>query len=257
MAEAVARHRRDLAAGEPMLTHRFLCPAARIDELRAALTGSDRITLGLIGSGTALSAAAAVVEADPRLRIALVEFAADPGRLGAEVRAASTCGAAVFVEPVERADTPRLATALTGLGAGLKIRCGGVRAEMFPSPTHVAEALLVAAAAGVPVKATAGLHHAVRHRDPRTGFVHHGFLNLVVGAARAALDGGRDDVAEALSITDGAALAAEAAELAPESVTTTRRLLASYGSCNTAVPPAETAALGLAPVAPEREGHRS
>ncbi|MGH9008457.1 MAG: hypothetical protein ACRDYF_01260, partial [Acidimicrobiia bacterium] len=34
MADALARHRADEAAGYPMLSHRFLCPASRIGELR-------------------------------------------------------------------------------------------------------------------------------------------------------------------------------------------------------------------------------
>ena len=37
MAAALARHRADEAAGHPMLTHRFLCPASRLGELRAEL----------------------------------------------------------------------------------------------------------------------------------------------------------------------------------------------------------------------------
>src|SRR5690606_33764972 len=37
MADALARHRRDQAAGSPVLTHRFLCPASRITELRSGL----------------------------------------------------------------------------------------------------------------------------------------------------------------------------------------------------------------------------
>lgn len=37
MASAVARHRRDRAAGSPVLTHRFVCPVARLGELRARL----------------------------------------------------------------------------------------------------------------------------------------------------------------------------------------------------------------------------
>jgi len=39
MAEALARHRADEAAGYPMLSHRFLCPASRIGELRAEWAG--------------------------------------------------------------------------------------------------------------------------------------------------------------------------------------------------------------------------
>ena len=41
----------------------------------------------------------------------------------------------------------------------------------------------------LPFKLTAGLHHAVRHTDPDTGLIHHGFLN-VLAATLAAAGGG-------------------------------------------------------------------
>lgn len=261
MVEAIARHRRDLESGEPMLAHRFLCPATRIDELRSTLGPDDRISLGLIASDDgALTAAAAVVDADPRLRPALIEITVDPGDLETSLRAATAYGVPVFVEVRDRSDSPRLASAIARHDAGLKIRCGGVRSDLFPTPAEVADALTAAASAGVPVKATAGMHHAVRHRDPDTGFVHHGYLNLVIGAARAAQGASTADVADALSITDGTALAAEASALEPDAAAAARRLLTSYGSCSTATPPAEAAELGLAPSAsalPLSEGTRS
>ncbi|CAM3540254.1 hypothetical protein ACXYTP_24225 [Tsukamurella ocularis] len=260
MGEALARHRRDLAGDDPMLTHRFLCPVERIDELRAGLAPDDRIALGLIASAAtpdgALAAAAATVEADPRSRLALLEIACDPADLGATIPALTALGRPVFVEAPDRAATPRLAAALAGHGAGLKIRCGGIRADLFPRPDEVADALVAAAAAGVRVKATAGLHHAVRHRDPATGFLHHGFLNLVLAAARAAVGADPDTVADAVASTDGPALTAEALRLPPDGAAAARRLLHAYGSCSTTTPPAEAAAAGLAPE-PVTEGQRS
>ncbi|MEU8382752.1 hypothetical protein AB0C32_26620, partial [Streptosporangium sp. NPDC048865] len=46
MAEALERHRGDLSGNDPVLTHRFLCPAGRLAELRDHLTFPIR--LGLI-----------------------------------------------------------------------------------------------------------------------------------------------------------------------------------------------------------------
>ncbi|CAM3167462.1 hypothetical protein [Tsukamurella hominis] len=252
MSEALVRHSRDLAGRDPMLTHRFLCPVERIDELRAGLTDTDRIAVGLIASagtsdGALAAAAATTTDADPRVRLALVEIASDPADLDAALPAATSFDTPVFVEAPDRADTPRLAAALAGRGAGLKVRCGGARAALFPRPDELAAALVVAAAANVPVKATAGLHHAVRHRDPATGFVHHGFLNLVLAAARAAAGAQHGAVTAALANTDGPALAAEALSLPPDGAAAARRLLRAYGSCSTTTPPAEAAAFGLAP----------
>ena len=76
-------------------------------------------------------------------------------------------------------------------GAAAKLRCGGVKPEMIPSTEQVADALLALAAADVPFKATAGLHHPCRSvqnltyeaSPPRA--VMHGFVNVFLGAALA------------------------------------------------------------------------
>jgi hypothetical protein len=123
-----------------------------------------------------------------------------------------------------------------------KLRCGGQAVESFPSVDQVAEFLAVLAASGASFKATAGLHNAVRHHDPKTGFTHHGFLNLLVATSRA-LSG--TDVRGALSNEDGAELAAEAAALSDDAARAVRGVFASYGSCSLAEPVADLEALGL------------
>ncbi|MFN8816372.1 MAG: hypothetical protein ACK51N_05510 [bacterium] len=94
-----------------------------------------------------------------------------------------------FFELPLDADFRGFATALAGTGFGAKIRTGGVKPEMFPSPEVVADFLLACAASEVPFKATAGLHHPVRASYPLTyepgcaSGTMHGFLNVFLGAA--------------------------------------------------------------------------
>ena len=65
---------------------------------------------------------------------------------------------------------------------GLKMRTGGAYPEDVPDANHVAFAIAQCRDAGVRFKATAGLHHPVRHYDDSIETMMHGFLN-VFGAA--------------------------------------------------------------------------
>jgi hypothetical protein len=75
--------------------------------------------------------------------------------------------------------------ALSEMESGAKIRTGGVTAEAHPAPLDVARFIVNCAAADVPFKATAGLHHPFRHHAPEVGCLQFGFVNMFIGAALA------------------------------------------------------------------------
>jgi hypothetical protein len=86
-------------------------------------------------------------------------------------------------------DVRGLVTAMAGTGARAKVRTGGVTPELIPAPRAVARFLGACAAAEVPFKATAGLHHPVRAEYPLTyepncpRGIMFGFLNVFLAAA--------------------------------------------------------------------------
>lgn len=59
-----------------------------------------------------------------------------------------------------------------------KIRCGGMKSSDFPSTGELAAFLHAALRTGYPFKATAGLHHPVRHFNEGQHMMMHGFLNV-------------------------------------------------------------------------------
>lgn len=75
---------------------------------------------------------------------------------------------------------------------GLKIRCGGTTPEAFPPDAHLVHVIAACRDAGVGFKATAGLHHPVRHYSETYESIMHGFLN-VFGAAALAVEHNLDD----------------------------------------------------------------
>jgi hypothetical protein len=155
----------------------------------------------------------------------------------------------VFAEPPVPADTPSHGwlAALDELAAReihLKFRTGGATADAFPAASQLAVCIEAALDRELPFKCTAGLHNAVRHTDPETGFEHHGFLN-VLRATRTSLDGGSPgDVAEVLSQTDGTAIA-ERISADPEEAARTRRWFTSFGSCSVLEAHEDLVELGL------------
>jgi hypothetical protein len=255
MAAALARHRADEAAGYPMLTQRFLCPASRVTELRKELAGAAAgegrpLRLGVIADTgvDGLAAVQAELVAEPALALETVEVAARSAEaVAAVLDALAGVETAVFVEGPRDPGWVATLAGWRGPGGlrGAKVRCGGATADMFPSPEELAAFLCACADTAVTFKATAGLHGAVRHRDEATGFVHHGFVNLLAATARAVARAPVGEVGEALASTDGPALVAELQALPERTVVLTRSLFRAYGSCSTSEPREEAAALGL------------
>jgi hypothetical protein len=124
----------------------------------------------------------------------------------------------------------------------LKFRTGGLEADLFPTPETLAGWIDAALDHETPFKCTAGLHHAIAHRDHETGFPHHGFLNVLL-ATRQAFDGATTaDVATLLADhypNDLVALARNA-DLAGA-----RRWFVSFGSCSVQEPLDDLVGLGL------------
>jgi hypothetical protein len=179
----------------------------------------------------------------------LDDLAGNVRRITAAVDAARAEGglgdAAVYVELPPSAPTPAwlaAADAVAEADHSLKFRTGGLEAHLFPAAATVAAWIDAALDRETSFKCTAGLHHAVRHRDPVTGFEHLGFLNVLL-ATRAAFDGSSPaDVAHLLDdhyVNDLVALARQS-DLAGA-----RRWFTSYGSCSVSEPLEELMGLGL------------
>ncbi|GGO81533.1 hypothetical protein [Nonomuraea cavernae] len=232
MDEALSRHERDQARNNPLLTQRFLCPTSRLDGLRRESFRPRRI--GLIVDTPDLPPF-------EDLPVDLVEVRLPPDMSVAELARKMTDrlppGVRLFVEVPARkgnADVPE--------GVGLKVRCGGETAEAFPPVEHLAAFIRFCADHDIPFKATAGLHHAIRHFDPSLGVDRHGFLNLLLAVCEAAE---HRDPAPMLRTTDVGHLVRMAESVSPETAEHARRLLVSYGSCNTSAPLEDLRALGL------------
>ena len=80
-------------------------------------------------------------------------------------------------------DPRGLIAALVGEEAGAKFRTGGTTPQAHPAAENLARAMHACAAAGVPFKATAGMHRALCHFNQAAGAKQFGFLNLLIGAA--------------------------------------------------------------------------
>ena len=175
-----------------------------------------------------------------------VQAAVDAARCRGRPRARTT---PVYVElPQVEADHAWLAAAdVVAEGEHrLKFRTGGLEADRFPAPATGAGWIDAALDRETPFKCTAGLHHAIAHRDHATGFEHHGFLNVLL-ATRQAFDGATQaEVATLLADTypnDLVALARTAQQSGD--LAGARRWFTSFGCCEVREPLDDLVGLGL------------
>ena len=203
MAAAVRQYAEHRAGPDAWALGRFVVPVARLAELERETT-----ELGPRDPASPWRLSALLgVEAAEDLK-ALGEFNcrhAAPGALAlsadvVEARAGSVEAVdrllaamprwvQAYVEiPLDRDPAP-LVAAIARHGARAKARTGGVTAEAFPTAEQVLRFLRACTAAGVPFKATAGLHHPLRAEyrltyatDSARGIMF-GFLNVFLTAA--------------------------------------------------------------------------
>lgn len=233
LADAVVAHRLHRAAGYAGLVGPLVVTVPDL----ARLAGAGPLEVAVVAAN-ADAAAAAMHQAPEGVRIAALEIS------GTTVAALQSvigepAGVTVYVElPRDGHGGERraaLVEALAGSPYRAKLRTGGVRADLYPDELELAETVVALSEAGVPFKATAGLHHALRNTDPDTGFEQHGFLNLLAATDAAVHGAGVDDLAAVLAQRDARSLAIPAGET----------LLRSIGTCSIADPVAELADLGL------------
>lgn len=147
----------------------------------------------------------------------------------------------VYVEVPRDSRRNAVVRELAAGGLRAKLRTGGIRADLYPDERELAGSLVTLATAGVPFKATAGLHHAMRNTDPQTRFEQHGFLNLLVAAQAASEGAPVGTVAHILAERDPAIVVAQVAKLDAE----VRTAFRSFGTCSVNEPLDELIELGL------------
>jgi hypothetical protein len=153
-------------------------------------------------------------------------------------------GVDVYVEVPRDARRPELLRALHGRYRA-KFRTGGVRAELYPDEAELAAAVCAAVEAGVSFKATAGLHHALRNTDPRTGFEQHGFLNLLLATDAVVHGAAQRDAAALLAERDGEIVSELVRGLGDERARAARESFLSFGTCSVTDPLGELVSLGI------------
>ena len=166
---------------------------------------------------------------------------------------------ALFLE-ISPGDEPGyLIAAIADTPASAKLRTGGVVATAIPSPDHVLRFIGLCVDNGVPFKATAGLHHAIRGQYPLTyeqdspSATMFGYLNIFFAAAFCAAGSSPSAVRGALEETDPSQFRFDDSGVwwrdhvvIREQLNVVRQAVAtSFGSCSFSEPVAEARKLNL------------
>jgi hypothetical protein len=264
MRTAVRNYASYRAAGDAALLGRFVVPAARLREFAAELDSLDARGIrasAVLGANPAadLETIAAFNARGGRATIDAIEAKADrPGTIY-ELTSKAAANVDVFVELPIDGELELLVDAARAAGARAKIRTGGITLDAFPGARSVVRFMRACLDAGVPFKATAGLHHpitgtyALTYAPDSARGTMFGFLNVFLAAAFLAAGMSDDDAARLLNDGDASAFSfgddgaawrghrVDAAQLA----STHSRVFGSFGSCSFSEPVGELRHLTL------------
>ena len=220
LPEALAEDRAARESAYADLLNRFVVPAGRVAELPGEMPGLSVVLSGVEDADRLDGRGIEAVE------LALSSPQPRAADLLATYRALKPLGVEIYFELVLddgwRNDVPATIGAIATVGARVKLRCGGAA---IPSAEQVALVIACCREVGVPFKATAGLHHALRRGDE------HGFLNFL-----AATTAPLAELESVLAEEDFAALDLDAPD---------RALFVGFGSCSWREPVDDLVELGL------------
>ena len=274
MAEAVSNYASYRAGEHAWALGRFVLPASRLGEFESAAesllprspgpsswrlaaligtdAGADLHALGEFNCSHAAdgagSATADVVEAKADSADAIARLL---GKVPRYLQA--------YIEvPIHRDPAP-LIEAIGSAGGRAKVRTGGITADAFPPAADLVRFVRACLTAGVPFKATAGLHHPLR-ADYRLTYepgsacgTMFGFLNLFLAAAFMAEGMSDRDAELLLEERDRSSLRFEAdgiewrgQRVQADAIRRSRETgIVSFGSCSFTEPIGDLASLGL------------
>lgn len=272
MADAVAEYRAAAAGDDAWMLGRFVVPAARLDELAAALAEHRGQPSTPVANG-AWRVSAIVRDGELADAEAVQRFNDATGAHGARVDSIEGKPTAIehvdwlactfpktFEIYVEVAPGPHVRSWFARLavhGLRAKVRTGGVTADAFPSPRALAELLDTAVHHNITLKATAGLHHAVRgsyrltYAPDSASAPMYGYLNVLLAMTALASGASIAEAEALLQSTDADRLTFTAdavrwgAREFPAALLARVRAggLVSFGSCSFREPAGEFVAL--------------
>lgn len=231
MAPAVRQYAEHLGDDAAWMLGRFIVSSARLQEFEDAAAallpreaGSEPWQISLLGGDDPADDAERVWAFNERhAHRAVGRAVIDTMELkGADATAAERAvrsipaGVTAYVEIPIAEDPGDLIGVLRGVGARAKVRTGGITPEAFPPASALARFIRSCGDAGVPFKATAGLHHPLRgdYRltyEPDSGAgAMYGFLNVLLAAGFAAQGLGLAELQALLVESDPATIAFDA-----------------------------------------------
>jgi hypothetical protein len=221
LPDALAEDRAARESPHAEVLNRFVVPAAKLSELPEGGPPLS-VVLGSVDEAALLDGDESV----EAVELPLGGARPRPADLVAAYRAFQELGVESYFELVFdegwRDNVPAAIGAITAVGGRVKVRCGGAT---VPTVEQLALVIACCREAGVPFKATAGLHHAVRREGE------HGFLNVLAAAGAPVAEAPR-----LLAEEDPRALPLDPAA---------RESFVSFGSCDWRTPVEELDELGL------------
>jgi len=205
MAQSVKNYDEYFRSESNWILGRFIVPVDRLGELEGALAERPSSTsqaeqkwrLSVLLGNDAVADVTAIRQFNDRMaspgscRRAVIESVETRIAHAVEVKRLSAilpAGLTTYFE-VPPSTCGECIAAVSANARRAKIRTGGETAEKFPDSENVIEFVRLCAAANVPFKATAGLHHPLRsvqrftyHPESPSGMMH-GFLNVFLAAA--------------------------------------------------------------------------